>query len=345
MDGQPPSLRVIVDHELVHECELTPPTTLGRAKRNDIVLEDESVSGHHGRIDLVEGSWIYTDVGSSNGTHVAAGPHLRPGEHVHLEDRSQLMLGDTVIEVRLGADAGKVPMTPEPEAPGPDPAPAPAPAPAAAPAPAPAAAPAAAPAPASAPDPALAPRLVLVTPDGAHTTPLPMPLGVVGRAADCDVRVDHSSVSAHHAEISWVDGGFRIRDLGSTNGTRIGLVPVDEPRPLSNAAHIIMGDADLLFLHDGAEGALPAEVLVRRLRHRRRLTRAQAHATLDEHRNSQRSVEEVLLESGIFTPGALNELRHDAQQHTDHAPRRRRLTVATVVLAVVVIALILWLNR
>jgi hypothetical protein len=42
---------------------------------------------------------------------------------------------------------------------------------------------------------------------------------VVGTAADCDVVLREPSISGRHAEFTSTSGGFRIADLGSTNGT------------------------------------------------------------------------------------------------------------------------------
>jgi transcriptional regulator with GAF, ATPase, and Fis domain len=41
----------------------------------------------------------------------------------------------------------------------------------------------------------------------------------LGRTADCDFRIDHPSVSRAHAELAWQDGDWRLRDLGSKNGS------------------------------------------------------------------------------------------------------------------------------
>jgi hypothetical protein len=47
-----------------------------------------------------------------------------------------------------------------------------------------------------------------------------MTLTTVGRHKDNSVHIDHDSVSRYHAEIEDVGGGdYRLRDLGSTNGT------------------------------------------------------------------------------------------------------------------------------
>lgn len=42
---------------------------------------------------------------------------------------------------------------------------------------------------------------------------------IVGTAPDCDVVIRDPSVSGRHAEFSGGGGGFRVSDLGSTNGT------------------------------------------------------------------------------------------------------------------------------
>ena len=44
---------------------------------------------------------------------------------------------------------------------------------------------------------------------------------IIGRARDCDLRLQDRSVSAHHCEIQRGPGGMLLRDLGSSNGTRI----------------------------------------------------------------------------------------------------------------------------
>lgn len=44
---------------------------------------------------------------------------------------------------------------------------------------------------------------------------------LIGRTGDCDLRLQDRSVSAHHCEIQRGPGGVFVRDLGSSNGTRI----------------------------------------------------------------------------------------------------------------------------
>jgi predicted component of type VI protein secretion system len=44
---------------------------------------------------------------------------------------------------------------------------------------------------------------------------------LVGRKEECDLRLDHKSVSKLHCIIVKTDGLLLLRDLGSTNGTRV----------------------------------------------------------------------------------------------------------------------------
>ncbi len=48
----------------------------------------------------------------------------------------------------------------------------------------------------------------------------------VGRSPECDVVVNHRSVSRRHAEVWHGAGGWHFRDLGSTNGSYVNGVPV-----------------------------------------------------------------------------------------------------------------------
>lgn len=64
-------------------------------------------------------------------------------------------------------------------------------------------------------------RARLVSIDGGPSVDLVKELTIVGRDADCDVRFDHKSVSKMHCVLVKTDGLVLVRDLGSTNGTRV----------------------------------------------------------------------------------------------------------------------------
>ncbi|MGQ0639192.1 MAG: FHA domain-containing protein [Gemmatimonadaceae bacterium] len=67
-------------------------THIGRGAHNDIVLDDDSVSDSHAKLQRRDNRWILTDLGSTNGTY-AGGDRLTGGGEVELR-------GDT--DVRFG---------------------------------------------------------------------------------------------------------------------------------------------------------------------------------------------------------------------------------------------------
>ena len=63
--------------------------TLGRSRGCDIVLSDNNVSRQHGEIRPRGGSWVYTELGSTNGSSVNGRPAdgaevLKPGDEISL---------------------------------------------------------------------------------------------------------------------------------------------------------------------------------------------------------------------------------------------------------------------
>src|SRR4029078_10212220 len=70
---------------------------------------------------------------------------------------------------------------------------------------------------------------------------------VIGRGDDCDLRLPHESVSRRHAVLSG-DGAWRIEDLGSSNGTFVGGVPLHKgaSRPIEPGQIVMLGDARLV---------------------------------------------------------------------------------------------------
>ena len=82
---------------------------------------------------------------------------------------------------------------------------------------------------------------------------------VVGSGADCQVQVDDPHVSHHHAELSRAPGGVLLRDLGSSNGTRVANIAIKEV-VLSSGADIVVGTTRLRF-ELGGEGGIPARLM------------------------------------------------------------------------------------
>jgi DNA-binding NtrC family response regulator len=86
---------------------------------------------------------------------------------------------------------------------------------------------------------------------------------VVGSAADCGLRLDDPHVSSRHAELARVAGGVVLRDLGSSNGTRVADMAVKEV-VLTSGVPIVMGTTRLRFeITSGSGGAGDTGRLVR----------------------------------------------------------------------------------
>ncbi|MFT7463568.1 MAG: pSer/pThr/pTyr-binding forkhead associated (FHA) protein [Pseudohongiellaceae bacterium] len=467
-----PTLTVIVEHQIASRMAVSGAVTLGRLENNSLVLSDNSVSGHHGRIEQGSEGWRYTDMGSSNGSLIAAGPRLSIGEHFLMTEVTQILLGSTVIEfdpkhdpkhdhdhdhkhdhkhdhdhdhdhdhegsarqehpsetaksaggtsvsfdgpvsadvrrrgaasssdevappkastetdgLRSGATTGAalqlrsakssplasagqigvaagqtslphgssagqpvadhahqqppirqvkpaqlVDLTPATAPPS---------------VPASSSVPPTRPVidePAPAPERAAAQPRVLVVLNGKVTTvKLPREVNVLGRSHRCDVVIDHASISSRHAEISHSNGRWMVADLGSTNGTRLGLARLQEPHELPNPGHFIMGVADLLFVCDVTDEQdsstlgeqLEDEQFVSWLRRRGKVTRAEAKAALGAAHSSGCSVSEVLVAQGVLSPGALTELHHNAALN----PRAESKTATYLWAAAIVLAL------
>jgi pSer/pThr/pTyr-binding forkhead associated (FHA) protein len=61
----------------------------------------------------------------------------------------------------------------------------------------------------------------LVPLDGGTAIEIIKELNVLGRNDDCDIQINHTSISKIHCILVVNEGLITVRDLGSTNGTRI----------------------------------------------------------------------------------------------------------------------------
>ena len=72
--------------------------TIGRSRQSDVVVNDPNISRQHGEIRPRGGSWVFTDLGSTNGSRVNGRPVersevIRPGDKIEL--------GSTVLGFEL----------------------------------------------------------------------------------------------------------------------------------------------------------------------------------------------------------------------------------------------------
>jgi pSer/pThr/pTyr-binding forkhead associated (FHA) protein len=61
----------------------------------------------------------------------------------------------------------------------------------------------------------------LVPLNGDPPIPITRDVTVLGRREFCDVRIDHPSLSKRHCVLVRTDGLLIIRDLATTNGTKV----------------------------------------------------------------------------------------------------------------------------
>ncbi len=68
----------------------------------------------------------------------------------------------------------------------------------------------------------------------------------IGTAEGNQLRLTDPSVSRHHCSLLATTAGVRLRDLGSTNGTKIGGCRIDSAC-LAPGAHLVLGGTEILF--------------------------------------------------------------------------------------------------
>lgn len=74
-------------HELIDD-----QITFGRSPDNTLVIEDASVSSHHGTLTLKDGDYVLRDIGSTNGSRLN-GKDLATDTDYHLQDGDFIRLG------------------------------------------------------------------------------------------------------------------------------------------------------------------------------------------------------------------------------------------------------------
>jgi len=69
----------------------------------------------------------------------------------------------------------------------------------------------------------------------------------IGRQESCDLSISDANISRRHAELFWDGEGWSVRDLGSTNGTRINGHKIQGDVELHNNDNIEMGMSTIAY--------------------------------------------------------------------------------------------------
>jgi len=204
--------------------------TIGRAEENPIGLfGDAGVQPRHAVISRQGANYSIRNLAVQEGTFVNGNRIETIG--LHDGDRIRISNYEMSFHSRTGVSAAVAGMASPPR-----------------PAPAPMGSASVAPPPATASSPsAAAGREMYLA--GANGDRFVVRSGVttrIGRALDNDIVVADASVSRHHATIENSNGNYRLRDLGSQNGTFVGGERITEA-PLGNGAAVRIGDAVFTF--------------------------------------------------------------------------------------------------
>ncbi len=166
---------------------------IGRAPDNALILSDPAVSRYHAQIIRNASGYAIADLGSSSGTRVNGQP-LPPQTPRLLDEADVIAIG--IFELRFHGEVAATPSHPNAFS---------------------------APHFSPLPDTAVmlaegSPVLEVKAPSRTREFPLNRDVLTIGRSPNCDICIDAPVVSARHAELRRIEGGWEIADIGSTNG-------------------------------------------------------------------------------------------------------------------------------
>ena len=112
--------------------------------------------------------------------------------------------------------------------------------------------------------PSAMPRLIVSLPDGPEMIhELTEDVVTVGRVSDNTIQIEDASVSSHHAELTLHGTDYVLKDLGSTNGTRLNgnAVAPEEEHPLQPGFVVRFGSISVRYATetDGEQQPMPEE--------------------------------------------------------------------------------------
>ncbi len=213
----------------------TPSVQIGRGSHNDITLLDDNVSRNHARLSQTENGWQVEDLGSANGTRVngetiTSVTPIAEGDTLTISDAVLRLMpvqapsaqtrsienDETVLEATVIDNVRELEQTAHEEA-----------------------------LDVVLPNTHVA-RVAMQFEGRIWEVPLPAGSLSIGRAPENDVVLNHPKVSRIHARIERTDGGVKIIDNRSANGTFIAGEKVTR-RELTGGESVHIGPATLIY--------------------------------------------------------------------------------------------------
>lgn len=229
------------------EQDVSEQLTIGRAEGNDLILSEGGVSRKHARFFTEGADFMVEDTGSANGTWVDGEKIAGPTK---LSSKSQVVIGDYEIQLKLGSKAlpkratGKPSKEPTTARGTPVKATAPR---STRVVPAVKSAPGAGLAKRAAPGRAAGPQLRGLTGGVTGKTFSLTGTVTVGRVGNVDIQIDDDSVSRRHAELVVNGREVTLKDLGSANGTTVNGAPINEETILNPGDIVQFGVVEVMF--------------------------------------------------------------------------------------------------
>ncbi|GIW74724.1 MAG: hypothetical protein KatS3mg103_1246 [Phycisphaerales bacterium] len=109
----------------------------------------------------------------------------------------------------------------------------------------------------------MAVELVLVTAEGPQRSFSISRPRIIGREEDCDLRIPVAEVSREHCRIEPTDGGLAVEDLGSSNGTFVNGVQIEEAQ-MAPGDVLKIGPALLVLRVNGQPETIDPQEVIRR---------------------------------------------------------------------------------
>ncbi len=87
-------LVVITEDDSASEYTLTDGMVIGRGGKSSVIITDDYASTQHAQLNLTDKGWVYTDLGSTNGSWI---DRKRISEPVRLKPNTEIRIGRTVM--------------------------------------------------------------------------------------------------------------------------------------------------------------------------------------------------------------------------------------------------------